>query len=116
MKTLIKNGTVVTAGDTFKADVLIEGEKIALIGNDLSAEGAEIIDAAGLFLLPGGIDGHTHLDMPFGGTTTADDFLQARERPLSAVQQPTWILHCSRKGKLFCRVWRCGRRKRKGMQ
>ena len=74
MKTLIKNGTVVTAGDTFKADVLIEGEKIALIGNDLSADGAEVIDATGLVLMPGGIDGHTHLDMPFGGTTTADDF------------------------------------------
>jgi len=74
MKTLIKNGTIVTAGDTYKADVLIENEKIALIGNDLKADGAEIIDASGLVLMPGGIDGHTHLDMPFGGTTTADDF------------------------------------------
>lgn len=74
MKTLIKNGTIVTAGDTFKADVLIEGEKISLIGNDLNSDGAEIIDASGLVLMPGGIDAHTHLDMPFGGTTTADDF------------------------------------------
>ena len=74
MKTLIKNGTVVTASDTFKADVLIENEKIVLIGQDLPAEGAEVIDAAGKLLIPGGIDAHTHLDMPFGGTVTADDF------------------------------------------
>lgn len=74
MKTLIKNGTVVTAGDTFKADVLIENGIISLIGTSLQVDDAEIIDAAGLFLMPGGIDAHTHLDMPFGGTTTADDF------------------------------------------
>jgi dihydropyrimidinase len=75
MKTLIKNGTVVTASDTIKADVLIEGEKVALIGANLSADGVdEVIDAAGKLLMPGGIDPHTHLDMPFGGTVTADDF------------------------------------------
>ncbi len=79
MKTLIKNGTIVTAGDTYKADVLIEGEKIALIGQDLDNGGKnkiadEVIDASGFLLLPGGIDVHTHLDMPFGGTTTSDDF------------------------------------------
>lgn len=74
MKTLIKNGTVVTASDTYKADVLIEDEKIVLIGLDLPADGAEVIDAKGMLLMPGGIDPHTHLDMPFGGTTTADDF------------------------------------------
>ncbi len=74
MKTLIKNGTVVTASDTYKADVLIEDEKITMIGLNLPSDGAEIIDAAGLLLMPGGIDPHTHLDMPFGGTITADDF------------------------------------------
>jgi dihydropyrimidinase len=74
MKTLIKNGTVVTASDTYKADVLIEDEKIVLVGIDLPADGAEVIDAKGMLLIPGGIDAHTHLDMPFGGTTTADDF------------------------------------------
>ncbi|MBI9102565.1 MAG: dihydropyrimidinase [Spirochaetales bacterium] len=74
MKTVIKNGTVITAGDTIKADVLIEGEKITLIGKDLPTEGCEVIDAAGKYVIPGGIDAHTHLDMPFGGTTTADDF------------------------------------------
>ncbi|NJN93901.1 MAG: dihydropyrimidinase [Anaerolineales bacterium] len=74
MTTLIKNGTVVTAGDTFKADVLVEGEKVTLIGQNLPGEGYEVIDAEGLLLLPGGIDVHTHLDLPFGGTTCSDDF------------------------------------------
>jgi len=74
MKTLIKNGTIVTAGDTFIADLQIEGERITLLGTDLQAAGARVIDASGLLVMPGGIDAHTHLDMPFGGTTTADDF------------------------------------------
>ncbi len=74
MGTLIKNGTVVTASDTFAADLLIEGEQIALMGRDLPTEGHEVIDAAGRLLLPGGIDVHTHLELPFGGTTSSDDF------------------------------------------
>ncbi len=75
MSTLIKNGTVVTAGDTYSADLLIEGETIALIGRDLPTAGHELIDASGKLLLPGGIDVHTHLDLPFGGTSSSDDFL-----------------------------------------
>jgi dihydropyrimidinase len=74
MGTLIKHGTVVTAGDTYAADVLVEGEQIALIGRDLPAEGHEVIDAAGLYVMPGGIDVHTHLELPFGGTVSSDDF------------------------------------------
>ncbi len=74
MSTLIKNGTIVTAGDTFKADLLIEDEKVTLIGQNLSEEGREVIDAEGLLLLPGGIDVHTHLELPFGGTVSSDDF------------------------------------------
>ncbi|MDQ2742456.1 MAG: dihydropyrimidinase [Chloroflexota bacterium] len=74
MTTLIKNGTVVTSGGTYSADVLIEGEKIAAIGQSLEAGDAEIIDARGKHVLPGGIDVHTHLDMPFGGTMSSDDF------------------------------------------
>jgi dihydropyrimidinase len=73
--TLIKNGTVVTAERSFAADILIDGEKIRDIAPSLPAEQAgRIIDAAGMLLLPGGIDVHTHLDMPFGGTTSSDDF------------------------------------------
>ena len=73
--TLIKNGTVVTAERTFPADILIDGEKIRDIAPALPAENvSRVIDAAGMLLLPGGIDVHTHLDMPFGGTTSSDDF------------------------------------------
>src|SRR5437016_12787341 len=72
---LIKNGTVVTATDTYSSDVAITAGKIAALGQNLPRENATcIIDAAGKYVLPGGIDVHTHLDMPFGGTTSADDF------------------------------------------
>ncbi|HEY9577815.1 MAG TPA: amidohydrolase family protein, partial [Pseudobacillus sp.] len=74
MKKLIKNGTIVTATDLYEADVLIEDGKIAAIGRNLNERAAEIIDAKGAYLFPGGIDPHTHLDMPFGGTVTSDDF------------------------------------------
>jgi dihydropyrimidinase len=73
--TLIRNGTIVTATDTYPADLAIADGKISAVGRDFPAEGArKVIDAAGLFVMPGGIDVHTHLDMPFGGTTSADDF------------------------------------------
>jgi dihydropyrimidinase len=74
MRTLIKNGTVVTASDQYGGDVLLEDEKIAVIGTTLDLHADTIIDASGKFVLPGGIDVHTHLDMPFGGTTSVDDF------------------------------------------
>ncbi len=73
--TIIANGRVVTATDTFAGDVAINGGKIAAIGENLSRENAtRVIDAGGSYVLPGGIDVHTHLDMPFGGTTSSDDF------------------------------------------
>src|SRR5260370_1502070 len=74
MRTLIKSGTVVTATDQYKGDVLVEDEKIAVIGTSLDIDADRVIDAAAKCVLPGGIDVHTHLDMPFGGTTSADDF------------------------------------------
>ncbi|MFS0750502.1 dihydropyrimidinase [Oceanobacillus sp. 1P07AA] len=74
MKKIIKNGTIVTAADTYQADILIEDGKIKAIGNDLSDVYAEVIDATGQYVFPGGIDPHTHMDMPFGGTTTKDNF------------------------------------------
>ncbi len=74
MSLLIKNGTVVTAADLHRADVLIEGEHIKAIGHDLHAPGAEVIDAKGLFVMPGGIDPHVHLDMPFMGTFSSDNY------------------------------------------
>jgi dihydropyrimidinase len=73
--TIIKNGTVVTATDTYVADVAIANGKVSAIGANLPAENtSKILDASNKLVLPGGIDVHTHLDMPFGGTTSADDF------------------------------------------
>jgi dihydropyrimidinase len=73
--TIIKNGSVVTAIDTYTADLGITDGKVSAIGKDLPVQNAgEVIDASGKLVLPGGIDVHTHLDMPFGGTTSADDF------------------------------------------
>jgi dihydropyrimidinase len=76
MSTLIQNGTVVTAQEYRKADVLIEGERISQVGLGLAASfDTRVIDATGTYVIPGGIDAHTHLDMPFGGTLSSDDFL-----------------------------------------
>lgn len=74
MKYLLKNGTVISGEGSRQADVLIDGEKIVDVGRNLDAEGAEILDAAGKFLFPGFIDGHTHFDLEVAGTVTADDF------------------------------------------
>lgn len=74
MGLLFKNGTVITASDMFKADVLVEGEVITLIGRDLNPSGHDVVDCAGKYVMPGGIDVHTHLDLPFGGTYSNDDF------------------------------------------
>jgi dihydropyrimidinase len=74
MALLIQHGTVVTAEETFAADVLVEGSTIREVRAGIPAEGHAVVDARGLLVLPGGIDAHTHLDMPFGGTTSADDF------------------------------------------
>ncbi len=74
MSLLVKHGTIVTAIDQYVGDILIEGEKISTIGSDLTMPADRVIDAKGKYVFPGGIDVHTHLDMPFGGTTSADDF------------------------------------------
>jgi len=74
MSILIKNGRVITAVDDYMADVYIENETVTTIGKNLEIESDKVIDASGKYLFPGGLDPHTHLDMPFGGTTSADDF------------------------------------------
>jgi dihydropyrimidinase len=81
MTRVIKNGTIVTADRTWKADVKIDGGKIVAIGSDLS--GDETIDASGCYVMPGGIDPHTHLEMPFMGTYSADDFESGTRAALS---------------------------------
>jgi dihydropyrimidinase len=73
MSILIKGGRVITAADEYVADVFVEDERISLIGESLEVAADHTIDAAGKYVLPGGVDPHTHLDMPFGGTVTIDD-------------------------------------------
>jgi dihydropyrimidinase len=70
----LKGGTVVTSAATFQADVLVEGTRIAALTRDLELPADEVVDVSGRLLLPGGVDVHTHLDAPFMGTITADDF------------------------------------------
>jgi len=73
MKSIIKNGTLVTAEKTFKSDILIEDEEISRIAPDLEADSAQVIDASGKLIMPGGIDPHVHLDLPMFGTVSSDD-------------------------------------------
>jgi dihydropyrimidinase len=70
---LIKGGRVVTASDDYIADVFVDGERVTLIGESLDHDADRVIDARGKLVLPGCVDPHTHLDMPFGGTVTIDD-------------------------------------------
>ncbi|SES87341.1 dihydropyrimidinase [Natronincola peptidivorans] len=75
MDLIIKNGTIITAADTYTADIAVKDGKIHMIAASLDApEGVEVVDAAGKYVLPGAIDAHTHLEMPFGGTTSADSY------------------------------------------
>lgn len=107
MSLLIKSGTIITASDTFQADILIDGEKISSIGNDLMRADAEVVDASGKLVMPGGVDPHTHFNLPmfgtvssddhftghkaaaFGGTTTALDFVPQDEDSIPACVE-TW--------------------------
>ena len=74
MRTLIQNGTVVNADGQSRADVLVEGETIVRVAHSIPADSHTVVDATGLLVMPGGVDVHTHLDMPFGGTVSADDY------------------------------------------
>src|SRR6188474_763737 len=72
MSILIKNGRIITATDDYMADIFIEGETISAIGKNLSVNADEVIDASYMLVMPGGIDPHVHLDMPFMGTFSSD--------------------------------------------
>ena len=78
-KLLFTDGKVVTAEGSYRADVLVEDEQVVAVGTNLDANGAETVDAAGKLVMPGFIDAHTHMDMPFGGTVTADDWATGTE-------------------------------------
>lgn len=110
MTILLQSGTLITATETFQADILIEGEKITAIGQGLPSENAQVVDATGKLVLPGGIDVHTHFNLPmmgtvtsddhysghkaaaFGGTTTAIDFVPQQSDGLQASVE-TWHQH-----------------------
>ncbi|HRF25275.1 MAG TPA: amidohydrolase family protein, partial [Chitinophagaceae bacterium] len=74
MSVLIKNGNIVTATDNYIADIFIEGETVKAIGKDLQVKAEKEIDASGKLVFPGGIDPHVHLDMPFMGTFSSDNY------------------------------------------
>ena len=74
MSLLIRNGRIVTATDDYRADIFVKDERISLIGDKLELCADQVMDATGKLVIPGGVDPHTHMDMPFGGTTSADDF------------------------------------------
>ena len=74
MSILIKNGRVITAEQDYFADIFIEKDKVTTLGSNLTLQADKVIDANGKYVIPGGIDVHTHMDMPFGGTTSSDDF------------------------------------------
>ncbi len=73
MSILIKSGTLITASESYQADILVDGEKIVQIGNHLSIPDAQVVDATGKLVLPGGVDAHTHFDLPMFGTVSSDD-------------------------------------------
>jgi dihydropyrimidinase len=113
-RTIIKSGTLITASETFIADILVEGEKIISIGKDFNSTDGTIIDATGKFVMPGGIDPHVHLDLPmfdtvssddhytgqkaaaFGGTTTVIDFVPQDDQSLSHAVE-VWHAKADRK-------------------
>src|SRR5256712_806902 len=74
MKTLIRNGQIITATDNYRADILVEDETVSTIGAKLDMQADMTIDASGKLVIPGGIDPHTHMELPFGGTQSSDDF------------------------------------------
>src|SRR5690349_10599361 len=80
LDTIVKGGTVVTPGGTFVGDVGIAGEKISALGAALDSPGAAIVDASGHYVIPGVLDVHVHLELPFCGTVSADDYRTGTRR------------------------------------
>jgi dihydropyrimidinase len=73
MPLIIKSGTLITASETFQSDILVEGEQITSIGKNIEVDGADVIDASGKLVMPGGVDPHTHFNLPMFGTVSSDD-------------------------------------------
>jgi cytosine/adenosine deaminase-related metal-dependent hydrolase len=88
MKTIIKNGRIITAVDDYKADILIEDERVSVIGAKLEMEADNIIDAAGKLVIPGGIDPHTHMELPFWRLPKHPMIFALVRSPLRTEEQP----------------------------
>ena len=98
MEWLLKGGTVVTGSASYAADVRVRGEKIVQIGQELNADGAQVVDCAGKLLLPGFIDAHTHFDLNVCNTTTADDFYTGGKSALRGGTTMVIDFACPEKG------------------
>ena len=105
MRILLRGGRVVSAGGVRASDVLLDGEIVAAVGENLSGEGARVVDCAGKLLFPGFIDGHTHFDLEVGGTITADDFAAP---PSGGVPPPLSTSPPRTRGRPCARAWTAG--------
>lgn len=92
MTTLIKNGTIITATETYKADILVKNGIISEIGREISKIASEIVDAADKWVLPGAVDIHTHIDTQVDGMTTVDDFETGTAAAAAGGPQPSSIM------------------------
>jgi dihydropyrimidinase len=99
MDLLIKNGTIVTAEECFKGDLAVQDGKIACIGTNLTTDAKKVVDATGKLILPGAIDAHTHLAMPFGGTVSADSYLSGTRAAACGGVTTVFDYPMQRKGK-----------------
>ena len=108
MRILFKNGTVVSGKGTRRADVLVDGEKIQRVTRDIHVDDAQVVDAAGMLLLPGFIDAHTHFDLDVCNTTTADDFASGSR----AAPPPSWISPAPTRARRSTTACGCGMRRR----
>src|SRR3979409_266113 len=114
MSVLIKGGRVITAADDYVADMFSEGERISLIGESLDVAADKVIDASGKYVLPGAVDPHTHLEMPWRGATRLDDF-QSGPPPATAGRTTTHVDFCIQgKGQTFGDALEAWHAKREG--
>ena len=113
MSILVKNGHIFTAVDSYVADILVDDGKVRTIGIDLAADADKTIDATGKYVMPGGIDPHTHLDFPFGGTVSSDDFHAGTIGLPTEALPVSWISRCNSVATPCHRRLRCGTKKLK---
>jgi len=97
MKTVIRNGRIVTAVDDYNADILIDGGEVAMIAKKVDVDADKVIDAKGRLVIPGGIDPHTHMELPFGGTHASDTFETGTRAAAFGGTTTIIDLPCSRK-------------------